>query len=72
MIKPCCGDKRHPTELQHDLVYVDKLELFNDRLYDDIDYRTRAMKNWQKLRILIVLFQICGKNSLDNGKSLMR
>ena len=46
MIKPCCGDKRHPTNLQHDLVYVDKLELFNSRLYDDIDFRTRAMKNW--------------------------
>lgn len=68
MIKPCCGDRRHPTNLQHDLVYVDKLELFNDRLYDDIDFRTRAMKNWQKLRILIVLFQICGKNSLDSTK----
>ena len=26
------------------------------------------MKNWQKLRILIVLFQICGNKSLDNGK----
>ena len=68
MIKSCCREKRHPTDLQHDLAYVDKLELFNSRLYDDIDFRTRAMKNWQKLRILIVLFQICGKNTIDDGK----
>ena len=26
------------------------------------------MKNWQKLRILIVLFQICGNKSLYDGK----
>lgn len=26
------------------------------------------MKNWQKLRILIVLFQICGNKTLDDGE----
>ena len=26
------------------------------------------MKNWQKLRILIVLFQICGNKTLEKGK----
>ena len=28
------------------------------------------MKNWQKLRILIVLFQVCGNKSLDDGKKI--
>ena len=36
MIKPCCGDKVHPTQLQHDLVYVDKLEQFHGRLFEDL------------------------------------
>ena len=56
MIKPCCGNKKHPSELQHDLVYVDKLEQFHGRLFEDLELRERAMKNWRKLRILIVLY----------------
>ena len=29
------------------------------------------MKNWRKLRILIVLYQICGKRPLDSEKKKM-
>lgn len=64
MVTQCC-EKKHPTKKQHDLVYVDKLEQFSSQLYDDIERRSNAMKNWQKLRILIVLFQICGNKAVD-------
>ena len=68
MVYSCC-EKRHPTALQHDLVFVDKLEAFQNRLHDDLEVRTRAMKNWKKLRILIVLFKICGNKTVSSGKN---
>ena len=68
MVTDCCGEKKHPTKKQHDLVYVDKLEQFSSQLFDDIERRKNAIKNWQKLRILIVLFQICGNKAVGKGK----
>ena len=68
LVNTCCS-KRHPTMLQHDLVFVDKLEAFSNRLHDDLETRARAMKNWKKLRILIVLFKICGNKTMTSNKS---
>ena len=35
MITECC-EKKHPTKLQHDHVFVEKLEIFDTKLFDDI------------------------------------
>ena len=35
MITECC-EKKHPTQLQHDHVYVEKLEIWDSRLFEDL------------------------------------
>ena len=33
---------------------------FNEQLYENLEASKRAIANWKKLRILIVMLKICG------------
>ena len=68
----CCGAKNTPHE--KDLLFVKKLEKYESRLHDDLEVRRRAINNWKKLRILLILLSICGGKLNDedeegNGKA---
>lgn len=39
---------------------MDKFEAFETQLYSDLEVRRRAISNWKKLRLLLVLFQMTG------------
>ena len=54
----CCGQGN--TDLEKDLIFVKKLEKYEDRLHNELEVRSRAIKNWKKLRILLILLQVCG------------
>ena len=43
-----------------DLRFVRKMDAYNSRLYDSLEERKRAVKNWQRLRILLVLLSLTG------------
>ena len=59
----CCGSSI--DEKQHELRFVKKLEAYQSQLYVDLDVRTRALKNWKKLRLLILLMQVCGGRTAE-------
>ena len=61
--KVCCGGSI--DEQQQELRFVEKLEAYQSRLYVDLDVRTRALKNWKKLRLLILLLQVCGGRTAE-------
>ena len=44
--RACCGS----ADEQHELRFVEKLEAYQNRLYADLEVRSRALKNWKKLR----------------------
>ena len=54
------------------MLFVKKLEQYESRLHDDLEVRSRAINNWKKLRILLILLSICGGKLNDdddgNGK----
>ena len=51
--------------MQHELRFVKKLEAYQSQLYVDLDLRSRALKNWKKLRLLILLMQVCGGRTAE-------
>lgn len=55
-----------------DLLFIKKLEAFENRLPDDLALRERAIKNWKKLRLLVVLLMVCGKNADKSGTEITR
>ena len=50
------------SEHELDLIFVKNLDMYEHRLHDTLEVRTRAIRNWKKLRLLIVLLIICGKS----------
>ena len=50
-----------------DLEFVRSLDRLECRLQDDLEVRRRAINNWKKLRLLIVLLIICGKSYKKNS-----
>ena len=43
------------------------MERFQDQLYDELEIRQRAIANWKRLRIIIVLMQVCGGNLTNDN-----
>ena len=50
----CCG-VYDMTDHEHDLLFVHKLEQYENKLHEDLDARTRAINNWKKLRLLLII-----------------
>jgi hypothetical protein len=50
--------------VDHDHKVVQKLERFNNLMYIRLDLRKRALKNWGRLRVLLAIQKITGKNVL--------
>lgn len=46
----------------HDIKFVSNLDQFEKKLHMNLENRKNAVKNWKKLRLLIVLLIICGKS----------
>jgi hypothetical protein len=41
-----------------------KVENFHNILYDNLEVSRRAIANWKKIRVLIVLLKLCGNKSI--------
>lgn len=52
----CC--KREYTELEKEKIFVKNMNTFNTLLYDDLDARSRAIANWKRLRLMIMLMRL--------------
>ena len=46
----------------HDIKFVSNLDQFEKKLHNNLKDREKAVKNWKRLRLLIVLLIICGKS----------
>ena len=43
------------------MIFIDKLEVFQRQLFNDIIVRKRAIANWKKLRMILVLVSVWGR-----------
>ena len=43
-----------------DYTAVRKLEAFNDQIYKKIQRRKDAIRNWQRIKVLLAILKICG------------
>lgn len=41
-------------------MFTQEMQQFNERFYKNLDATQNALRNWRKLKILIVLLRICG------------
>ena len=53
-----------------DYTAVRKLEAFNDIIYKKIQRRKDAIRNWQRIKVLLAILKICGNRmeKKDGGK----
>lgn len=64
----CCAPKKKNA---NDEVYGDKLiEVNNEKLFNKIETRARAIGNWKRLKILIVILRMCNGNFTEEIKSV--
>ena len=61
----CCGSQSN-TKIEKDHIFIDKFEAFESRLHDNLEVRRRAISNWKKLRILILMLGLCGGRLADS------
>ena len=55
--KCCHNDSNHSL---YDLAFVENLEIFEMQLYDNIRMRKRAISNWKKVKVLLVMLKLSG------------
>lgn len=54
----CCAKEYDMNE--KDLIFVNELEQFETNLYDNLEVRKRAIGNWKRLRVLLVMLKLSG------------
>ena len=65
--RSCCGKENTAKDLlAENIEFVRLVNRYNSQLFTDIETRRKAMQNWKKLRILLVLLKICG-GKFDDG-----
>ena len=42
-----------------------KLDTFNQNLYEDLEIRQRAISNWKKLKIYLMLYRVCSNRTTE-------
>ena len=60
----CCAPES--SKKTPDYVVVSALEQFNRKLYLDLEKRKRAIKNWNKLKIILIVFKVFSGQVLAN------
>lgn len=68
LLKPegCCSKPSLKYKKNHDKNFVLKLEDYNKKLFDSCEVQKRAVKNWQRLRIVLLLLQVCGGRTIEH------
>ena len=46
--------------------------MYEAQLFDDLEVRRRALSNWKKMRLLIVLFQLTGMRHSDSERNKVK
>ena len=65
-----CSNNNNQSE--KDFVVLEALDRFNQQLYDDLETRRRALRNWNKLRIILVVFKLFTGKILMNEMKIRR
>ena len=57
-----------PVVHDQDLIFVSDLEIYEKRLFDNLEMRQRAIKNWKRLRVVLVMLRLAGgkATSIEN------
>ena len=63
-IKDCCLPDSLKTEKDH--IVLRAINQFNEELYEDLEMRRRAIKNWNKLKIILTVFKVFAGKVLEN------
>ena len=72
-VKLCCrGIDEKQYKKATDQVYLDKMQQLHTHFYDNLEVSKRAIANWKKLRILLVLLKVCGGRLSQNNAELTR
>lgn len=50
--------------------FIQTMNEYTSRLYGNLEASQRAMKNWRKLKILIVLLRVCGNRVQNNQQDV--
>lgn len=66
----CC--QQDPGYIVDDLAFVKNLEIFESQLYYNLQMRKRAINNWKKLKVLLIMLKLSGgrTNSQDKQSAL--
>ena len=65
-----CFSRQVWEEADQNKYFIKRLDTYHRQFYDNLEVSKRAIANWKKLRILIVLFKICG-NKLHTDSTEM-
>jgi hypothetical protein len=49
-----------------------KLEIFNERMHDELELRKRAIANWNRLKIILVIMKLVKANQLTEDRTSFR
>ena len=63
-----CCQKRKISQLSEDLQYVQGLDQWTSQLFNSLEVRRRAVANWKRLKIVLVLMKVCGNNLQPRGE----
>ena len=63
-----CGKRNKLENHEYDALFIEKLNNFQSKLHNELEVRRRAIANWKRLRIIIVMLQFCGgRKAMGSG-----
>ena len=64
----CCFTQ---PEHEQDLIFVNDLEIYERRLFENLEVRQRAIRNWKRLRVVLVMLRLAGgkATNIDNPET---
>ena len=54
---------------EKDLIFINELDSFETNLFDNLEVRKRAIGNWKRLRVLLVMMKLSGGKVRGSEKS---
>ena len=63
----CCSKQYDLHE--KDLIFINELDSFETNLFDNLEVRKRAIGNWKRLRVLLVMMKLSGGKVRGSDKN---
>ena len=69
-MEKCCKESTYIPKIKNfGPKTVMQLEKYNNNLFEDLAREKKAIKNWQRIKILIAILKLCG-NKMDLSMDL--